>query len=447
MAALAFLIGKTASIPLPTWPKTYRLSGRWRIPYQRINQPFTVYSDYINNRQAVDVYNGLQRNIWDIKGAGRFVQIQPNIDHESCIYGELNESQGAKITEYLPTNNDEYKYLGPDVVLGRKVHAWEKIVKMPVHDWFYRFYADYETLEPVQFWNHGASVRGSHPVDYFFDIYEFGTKISEEAFTYPTKCLKSDEVGPTSDFGYKSAKKDPLSKHCPTREVEYSGDLPANFTWRDIVHVVPMPRDQANCGSCWAEGAAVSISSIISMKLNKSTQISVQQIVDCAWDDTNHACQGGNSDLAFRLLVNRSIKLALEEDYPYIGVGGYCAKETASKVAILTDCWQVLPENADQLKKALYLNGPLAVAIAADHPFQLWQGPEPYRGPDKLEELNHVVTLTGWKTVKDNIVWEIQNSWSDVWGMDGYGYLDGSDYIHDIGVTQEVYVPVIELLH
>jgi len=443
----AFLLGKTISIPLPKWPKTYKIAGTWRIPYQKINQPFAVYSDYTNNRQVEDVYNGLQRTIYIIKGVQKKFQIQPNVDHESCIYADLNESTD-EITEYLPTSNEDYKYLGEDVRLGRKVHAWEYRVKMPVNDWFYRFYADYETLEPVQLWNHGASIRGSHPADYFFDIYEYGTKIPEEVFTFPTKCLKKDTAGPSlgSDFGYKRALNKNGEGYCPQKEVKYDGKLPDNFSWRDVPNVVSMPRDQANCGSCWAQAGAVTISSQISMMMNKSTQISVQQIVDCTWDDNNHACQGGETDISFAILKEKQLKLALEDDYPYIGVGGYCPSETSSHVAVFKDCWKVIPENVDQLKKALYLNGPLVVAIAADHPFQTWQGPEPYKGPDVLEELNHAVTLTGWKTVDGHVVWEIQNSWSDMWGMDGYGYIDGSDFVHDIGITLDVFVPVVELL-
>ena len=337
MAMFAFLLGKTFSIPLPTWPKTYKIAGTWRIPYQKINQPFAVYSDYTNKRQVEDVYNGLQRTIYIIKGVSKKFQIQPNVDHESCIYADLNESTDD-ITEYLPTSNDDYKYLGEDVRLGRKVHAWEYRVKMPVSDWFYRFYADYETLEPVQLWNHGASIRGSHPADYFFDIYEYGTKVPEEVFTFPTKCLKKDTAGPSlgSDFGYKRA----LNKnedYCPQKEVKYDGKLPDNFSWRDVPNVVSMPRDQANCGSCWAQAGAVTISSQVSMMMNKSTQISVQQIVNCTWDENNHACQGGETDISFSILKKKQLKLALEEDYPYLGVGGYCPSETASHVAVFKD--------------------------------------------------------------------------------------------------------------
>ena len=446
-----FLFGKfSGSIDLPKWPQKYRLSGVWRIPYQKLNQPFTVYTDNVNLRQYEDVYNGLQRTITFLNEPHKQYQLQPNIDHISCIYADGYFPENASLVEYLPTNNTEYQYKGETITLGRRCHMWEKIVT-PVENarfnWTYRFYADYETLEPVQIWNHGASIRESHPTDYYYDIYDFGPTIQEDAFVYPPNCLLVDTSGPSfaRDLGLRKGKAT-NDDYCRIKEITTEVNLPENFSWRTVPNILSMPRDQANCGSCWAEGGAVAISSAISMRLNKSVQISVQQIVDCAWDDTNHACQGGETNIAFRTLINRNVSFAYEDDYPYLGVGGYCSPTTASRVARLTDCWQVTPNNKEQLQKALYINGPLAVAIAADTPFQHWQGPEAYSGPDTLQPLNHVVTLTGWKVINGVFSWEIQNSWSDTWGMDGYGYIDGRDFVHDIGITQNVYVPVIELV-
>lgn len=312
--------------------------------------------------------------------------------------------------------------------------------------WYYRIYCDVDTLDPVRIFNHGGSIRGSHPADYIFDIYEFGVTLDENAFAYPPNCINTSVVGPSKyNFGFhKNLRSN--SESCPVRKVEEEPELPKNFTWRTNPHVLPPPRDQANCGSCWAQGAAQGLSAAFSLKRGNLTVVSVSQINDCTWADSNRACQGGETDLAFRILIDQKRPIALEEELPYTGVAGYCSPSVERPLGVVTGCWHVEQHNEEQLKRAVYLHGPIAVAIRAGYDaFVQYQG-----GVFESEEtteamLDHVVTLTGWGVAPDGrAFWEIQNSWSDVWGDEGFGYLS-MDPKKDSGVTLDAFVAEVAL--
>lgn len=430
----AFFLSSSESVSLPKWPKTYKLQGTWSIPYQQLVEPFTVYVDNNKKRWAEITYNDISRNVYIV--GDKTYNLQPKFDHMTCMY----KSGPQEVLQYLPTEADGYEYVGETIVLGRKCHMWEKKVDMPVKQWFYRFYADYETLEPVRLWNHGSSIRHSHPADYYFDIHSFGPMIDEAAFVVPPDCVGGNSSGPT-------LRRDKMNtEYCPVKHIDYNGQLPESFSWRDVPNVLGMPRDQANCGSCWAQATAVSLSAQVSMALNKTTKLSVQQVVDCTWNNHNFACFDGFTDAAYYELKTKEIPLTLDDEYPYLGVGGYCPTHYLSKVAKVKGCWQVEPKNVEQLKRALFLYGPVAVAIAAYPDFAQWQGPDIYPGFEAtMDNLTHAVTLTGYGVKNGVPYWEIQNSWSDFWGVDGYGWIK-QDLKSDIGITLDAFVPVVELI-
>jgi len=342
--------------------------------------------------------------------------------------------------------------------LGRAAHTWRKDKIMDVDNWYYIFYADKETLEPIRLFQHGLSIRGSHATDYVFDFEEFGPTIDETAFYIPTYCHNISTGGPSKNArkhrfsnDISSLKQTNVSNFCPMIPT-LNGTVPEEFSWRDHPGVLSMPRDQASCGSCWAQAAANAISSQFALRTNSTTHraISVQQIVDCTWGLTNYACDGGETDQAFQFMIDNRTIIVPEDEYPYLGVAGKCQNTThtnqVTKLGYVSKCWETPQKNEEQLKLALYQKGPIAVAILASLPsFSKYQGglyDDPQCNSDA--ELDHCVLLTGWKKFGDDWAWEIQNSWSDTWGDHGYGYIrHGFD--HDCGVTMNAFLPVIEL--
>jgi cathepsin L len=188
--------------------------------------------------------------------------------------------------------------------------------------------------------------------------------------------------------------------------------------------------------------------------------VSVQEIVDCTWGNGSYACLGGTVDDSWWHLIANQIPLYAESDYPYIGVGGICPTMLKNKTYLhplgnITGCWQTPPDDDDFLKQTVYQFGPVSVSIKAGlDKFVLWQpgdGKRPYDDPDCNNSVpfDHCVLLTGWRSYEEKGLWawEIQNSWSDLWGDEGYGYIRGgvvdkaTGVKHDCGVTNNAYLP------
>lgn len=82
--------------------------------------------------------------------------------------------------------------------------------------------------------------------------------------------------------------------------------LPESFDWR--VHLpgsVGPVKDQGFCGSCWAFSFASSLESNWFVATGQSVDIPEQFVIDCAWDQGSHACDGGNFDSAAHTIVDR----------------------------------------------------------------------------------------------------------------------------------------------
>ena len=90
-------------------------------------------------------------------------------------------------------------------------------------------------------------------------------------------------------------------------------EIPAEFDWRQH-NVVNPPKDQGQCGSCWAFGAIGSLESTHAVKRGELLRLSEQQIVDC--DLGQGGCNGGVPAYALEY-VSKHHGMAPEESYPY----------------------------------------------------------------------------------------------------------------------------------
>lgn len=219
-----------------------------------------------------------------------------------------------------------------------------------------------------------------------------------------------------------------------------------NFSYRDNVNpvVVGKPRDQVACGSCWAFGTAELLESAFALKTGQSTrELSVNQVMDCTWEGNNNGCQGGEVNYALSVLMNKSLNVAYESDYPYLGLSGLCETrylkdsevETPGKV---DQCFHI-PRTRDYVKKALKKYGPLSIGINVAESMSLYVS-GPYNDTQctgTSEDLVHAVLLTGWKVIDGVECWEVKNSWSTYWGDQGYVYIQAEYPEWNCGVTTD----------
>ncbi|XP_030047470.1 cathepsin O isoform X2 [Microcaecilia unicolor] len=97
--------------------------------------------------------------------------------------------------------------------------------------------------------------------------------------------------------------------------------LPARFDWRDKKFVTPV-RNQLSCGGCWAFSIVGGIESAYAIKGNLLEELSVQQVIDCSYED--HGCNGGSTISALHWLNKTRVKLARASEYKFKAQTGIC---------------------------------------------------------------------------------------------------------------------------
>jgi len=210
-----------------------------------------------------------------------------------------------------------------------------------------------------------------------------------------------------------------------------------SLDWREKGAVTPV-KDQAICGSCWAFGTVASLEGTYFLETGNLTEFSEQALMDCSWGFGNNGCDGGESFRAFQWIIKHKgiptrdsyTNHQMFKDAPYLGVDGKCllvgddqVKGVQMELQKVTNYGRVKRGDVDGLKVALNKYGPISVAIDASHRSLSFYSYGVYSEPGCLntpEGLDHQVTLVGYGEEDGEKYWLIKNSWSSLWGDEGY---------------------------
>ncbi|XP_017879315.1 cathepsin L1-like [Ceratina calcarata] len=191
--------------------------------------------------------------------------------------------------------------------------------------------------------------------------------------------------------------------------------IPSQLDWREAGFETE-PKNQRDCGSCYAYSIAGSIQGQIFKETGMLVPLSVQQLVDCSTSTGNMGCSGGSLRNTLRYL-QRAKGLMDETHYSYRGKQGACRFKPRLSVVNITS-WAVLPARDERaLEAAVATIGPIAASInASPKTFQLY-----HRGvyDDELcssDMVNHAMLIVGYTPTE----WILKNWWGDEWGEQGY---------------------------
>ncbi|XP_067313531.1 cathepsin O [Pseudorasbora parva] len=224
---------------------------------------------------------------------------------------------------------------------------------------------------------------------------------------------------------YLTARAEKAPKFDPERPgIQVKTNLPPRFDWRDH-GVVGAVRNQKACGGCWAFSVVEAIESVSTKVGGKLHQLSVQQVIDCAYD--NHGCNGGSPVGTLFWLMQTKLKLVNEAEYPFKAVAGICQYFPQSYDGVVVRNFSAydFSGNEEVMMSVLVESGPLVVIVDAIS----WQD---YLGGIiqhhcSNHNANHAVLITGYDTTGEVPYWIVRNSWGTSWGDNGYVYIKIGD--------------------
>ncbi|KAM9143378.1 cathepsin O isoform 1-T1 [Pangshura tecta] len=196
--------------------------------------------------------------------------------------------------------------------------------------------------------------------------------------------------------------------------------LPTKFDWRDK-NVVTQVRNQQTCGGCWAFSIVGGIESAYAIKMKILEELSVQQVIDCSYN--NYGCHGGSTVSALSWLNQTQVKLVKDSEYTFKAQTGLCHYFQSSDIGVsITDYTAYdFSGQEDEMMKKLVNCGPLAVTVDAVS----WQD---YLGGIiqyhcSSGKANHAVLITGFDRTGSIPYWIVRNSWGRTWGINGYAHI------------------------
>eukprot|EP00062_Callorhinchus_milii_P009980 gi/632954830/ref/XP_007893169.1/ PREDICTED: digestive cysteine proteinase 1-like [Callorhinchus milii] len=220
--------------------------------------------------------------------------------------------------------------------------------------------------------------------------------------------------------------------------------VPPSMDWRLYGAVNPV-KDQAVCGSCWSFSITGVLEGALFLKTGDLILLSQQMLVDCTWGYGNRACDGGREWQTFEWIMKHGGVATAESYGPYLGENGFCHYNDSTMTAKVKYYTSVTTGNSEELKMAIFKNGPVSVGIDAAHrSFRFYSSGvyyEPQCG-NKLWNLNHAVLAVGYGTLDGEPYWLIKNSWSTYWGNDGYILMSMKD--NNCGVTTDAIYVTLE---
>lgn len=202
-------------------------------------------------------------------------------------------------------------------------------------------------------------------------------------------------------------------------------DLPEQYDFlKEYPHCDFGPLNQ-ECGCCYAYGPLKAASHRFCKELGKKIILSSQFIVAC--DLADNACVGGCERSVFHFMEQHGVTDTT--CHPWTGKRTYssdfCGKCTNSSIPFRLYKAKYGSTShyvgIEDIKKAIFLYGPLSASIACDSQFSGYRGGI-YRSSlkGKIEAGNHAVEIIGWGKSKDKVpYWIMLNQYGEGWGEKG----------------------------
>lgn len=192
--------------------------------------------------------------------------------------------------------------------------------------------------------------------------------------------------------------------------------------WPHCIHPI---RNQEQCGSCWAFGAAEALSDRFCIA-GKDVVLSPQYLVSC--DTASYGCQGGFLPSTWKYFANHGVPT--DKCVPYTSGGGHAPKcpgntcHDGSKAEFykVKAGSIVQPKDVTSIQNLIYSSGPVEAAFSVYQDFMSYHSGV-YRHKTGGLEGGHAIKIVGWGNDNGTPYWIVANSWGPSWGLKGYFWI------------------------
>jgi len=236
------------------------------------------------------------------------------------------------------------------------------------------------------------------------------------------------------------ARLDSSSAHSTVRPVVLRSEgLPDSFDartkWGKCVHPI---RNQEQCGSCWAFGAAEALSDRFCIA-GTDVILSPQDLVSC--DHGNYGCQGGYLPVAWQYMESHGI--CTDSCFPYASGGGHapqclnnkCKDGSAAKYYKVKKGSIVQPKGIESIETTIFNGGPVEAAFSVYQDFFSYKSGVYVHRTGGLEG-GHAIKIIGWGNDNGTPYWIVANSWGTSWGINGYFWIKKG--VNECGIESNV---------
>ncbi len=200
-------------------------------------------------------------------------------------------------------------------------------------------------------------------------------------------------------------------------------ELPSSLDWRNLDYVTP-PRDQGDCGSCWAFATTGALESY-GLRNNiipvTDSDLSEQILVSCSGTYRAGSCSGGYIDRASSFI--RDTGLPEEACYPYTATNSNCRSACGdwNTSTHRIGSWSYVATTSpavEAIKNALSSHGPLVTTMDVYTDFFYYKSGI-YRYSYGQYEGGHAVLIVGYNDDAGGY-FIVKNSWGTGWGEGGF---------------------------